>query len=232
MPLPNGRRALSRGTATVALAAVAALAGATVATAPARAAWAQDRAGIEVRLPDPASRAVEGPLVRIAGVLGHHDLRDLLEHGFPVRVHYRVEIWTVAGWFDDLRDSWEWDLVMRYDPLRKSYGVARIVGNQVTPLGEFPSHGEAAAAAERPYRVPPLAPRGRRSYYSAVIDVETLSVSDLDEVERWLRGELRPAVRGQRNPGTALGKGLRTLATRLLGSESRHFETRTVAFRP
>lgn len=210
----------------------AALAAATLLSLGGAAAGAQSRSGIDLRLPDPASYAVEGPLVRVAGVLDHHDLRDLLEHGFPVRVHYRVELWSVAGLFDDLRDSWEWDLVMRYDPLRKSYGVARIVGTQVTPLGEFTSHRDAAVAAERPYRVPLVAPRGRRAYYSAVVDVETLSLNDLDEVERWLRGELRPAVRGRRNPGTALGKGLRTLATRLLGSESRHYEGRSVTFRP
>jgi hypothetical protein len=227
--LPRALRPLAHAVLALALAAGATSVATSVAPSVAR---AQDRAGLELRLPDPASRAVEGPIVRITGVLAHHDLRDMLEHGFPVRVHYRTELWSVDGVFDDLRDSREWDVVMRYDPLRKSYGVARLVGNQITPLGEFPTHAAAATAAERPYRVPLVAPRGRRSYYSAVVDVETLSLGDLDEVERWLRGELRPAVRGQRNPGTALGRGLRTLATRLLGSESRHFEGRTVTFRP
>lgn len=200
--------------------------------APAR---AQDDAkanGIVFRLPEPSAGPVEGPLVRIAGVLGERDLRDALEHGFPLRIHYRVELWTIAGWFDDLRDASEWDVVLRYDPLRKSYQVARLVGDQVTPLGEFASHADAAVAAERPYRVPLSPPKGRRSYYSAVVDVETMQLSDLDEVERWLRGELRPAVRGRRNPGTALGRGLRTLAVRLLGSESRHYEARSVTFIP
>jgi len=56
-------------------------------------------------------------------------------------------------------------------------------------------------------------------------------MSDLDEVERWLSGELRPAVRGKRNPGTALGRGLSTLATRLLGGEKRRYEQRTETFR-
>jgi hypothetical protein len=215
---------------TRALLACAALAAAAVARP--TDAFAQTRSAIEMRLPDPASLGAEGPLVRIAGVLDDRDLRDLLQHGFPVRIHYRVELWTVAGWFDDLRDTWEWDVVLRYDPLQKSFGVARIVGDQVTPLGEFASHGEAAQAAERPYRVPLVAPHGRKSYYSAVVDVQAVSLSDLDEVERWLRGELRPVVRGRRNPGTALGRGLRTLAVRLLGSESRHYESRTVTFRP
>jgi len=58
-----------------------------------------------------------------------------------------------------------------------------------------------------------------------------ISMSDLDELERWLRGELRPAVRGKRNPGTALGRGISTLATRLLGGEKRRYEQRTETFR-
>jgi len=63
------------------------------------------------------------------------------------------------------------------------------------------------------------------------LEVEVLSMSDLDEIDRWLRGELRPAVRGKRNPGTALGRGLSRLATRLLGGENRRYEQRSPMFR-
>lgn len=215
------RRAFLR----LALVAVAVLAGA----GPAR---AQGRRGIELRLPEASALASEGPLVRVVGVLDDRELRDLLDHGFPIRVHYRAELWSTAGWFDDVRGSWEWDLVVRREALRGSYEVVRLVGNQVTPLGEFSQLPAAIAAAERPYRVPLVPRRGRRQYWNVTVDVETLSVSDLDEVERWLRGELRPAVRGQRNPGTALGRGLRTLAARLLGGEAQRYEVRSETFRP
>jgi hypothetical protein len=67
-------------------------------------------------------------------------------------------------------------------------------------------------------------------YYNVELDVEMLSVSDLDEVERWLRGELRPAVRGQRNPGTAVTRGVRTVVAKLLGAEKRHYEERSARF--
>ena len=196
------------------------------------AADAQAQRGVEIRLPTRAALAGEGPLVRVVGVLDERDLRDLLDHGFPIRLHYRAELWTVAGWFNDLRGSWEWDVVIRQNAMARSYEVARLVGDEVTPLGEFSQLAAAVAAAERPYRVPLLPPRGRRSYWNVVVDVETLSMSDLDEVERWLRGELRPAVRGRRNPGTAVGRGLKTLATRLLGGETRHYEVRSETFRP
>jgi hypothetical protein len=55
-------------------------------------------------------------------------------------------------------------------------------------------------------------------------------VTDLDEVGRWLRGEMQPAVRGDGNPGTALGRGLRRLFVRLLGAERRNLQTRSATF--
>ena len=220
----TGRAAAWRATRLLAVVLLAGTVAATEARAQAR--------GVEIRLPTRAALATEGPLVRVVGVLDERDLRDLLDHGFPIRLHYRAELWTVAGWFNDLRGSWEWDLVIRQNAMARTYEVARLVGDEVTPLGEFSQLAAAVAAAERPYRVPLLPPRGRRSYWNLVVDVETLSMSDLDEVERWLRGELRPAVRGRRNPGTAVGRGLKTLASRLLGGETRHYEVRSETFRP
>jgi hypothetical protein len=213
------RRSVARAVAWTTTAALALTLGAAPAVAQGR--------GVEIRLPTRAALSSEGPLVSAVGVLDERDLRDLLNHGFPIRLNYRAELWTVAGWFNDLRGSWEWDVVLRQNAMARTYEVARLVGDQVTPLGEFSQLAAAIAAAERPYRVPLLPPRGRRSYWNMVVDVETLSMSDLDEIERWLRGELRPAVRGRRNPGTAVGRGLKTLATRLLCVETRHYEVRS-----
>jgi hypothetical protein len=193
---------------------------------------AAQRAAVEIRLPPRTALTAEGPLVRAVQMLRERELRDLLRNGFPVRVHYRVELWTVGGWVNDLRASTEWDVVVRYDQLDRTYEVARLVGDAVTRLGEFEQFADAEQAVERPFRAPIRPPRpGQRSYYNVVIDVETLSLSDLDEVERWLRGELRPAVRGQRNPGTAVTRGVKTLMVRLLGGESRHYEARSTTFR-
>jgi len=69
-------------------------------------------------------------------------------------------------------------------------------------------------------------------YYNLVLDVQMLSVSDLDEVERWLKGDVGPAVRGQKSPGTALGEGAKTFITKLLGGQDKHYEARSKIFRP
>ena len=215
-------RPLARRFATLALLAAAA--------APLR---AQRAAPLELQLPPPAARLAEGPLVRSVGVLADAQLRDLLRNGFPARLHYRVELWSVGGLFNDLERAVEWNVVVRHDPLDDAYRVARFDGDRVAQLGRYPEFRDAQAAAERSFRAP-IAPRrrGRSYYYAVVLDVETLSLSDLNEVERWLKGELRPAVRGERNPGTAVTRGMRTLVVRLLGGDSRRYELRSPTFAP
>jgi hypothetical protein len=187
---------------------------------------------LALSVPAPRTATVEGPLVGGDGLLADRQLRDLLRNGFPARFHYRVELWSVGGFANDLERKTEWDVVVRYDPLDRTYRVARLLGDQVLLLGSFGDLPEAETAVELPFRAPIAATRrGQRYYYNVVLDVEILSLSDLDEVERWLRGELTPAVRGRRNPGTALTRGLRTLFVRLLGGERRHFELRSATFR-
>jgi uncharacterized protein DUF4390 len=157
----------------------------------------------------------------------------LVRNGFPMELHYRVELWAARRLFDDLLAATEWDVVVRYDALNERYRVFRVDStNVVHQLGVFSRVSDVAAEVERPVRVALAAsPRGGRQYYRVVVNVQTLSDNDLDEVERWLRGELQPAVRGQRNPGTAIGRGVRRVFVRVLGGEQRHLEQRTPSFR-
>ena len=110
--------------------------------------------------------------------------------------------------------------------------MVRLVNNKPQSLGEYVGVADAENAVEGPYKTSISLPRkGVRGYYNLLLDVETLSLSDLDEVNRWLRGELKPAVSGKKNPGTAIGRGVQTLIVRLLGGEKRHYEARTGTFR-
>ncbi len=193
---------------------------------------AQRDARLEIILPAPSVRATEPPFIRSVGVLAESRVRDLLQSGFPARLHYRVELWSTGRWFDDMRSRVEWDVIVRYTPLDQRYTAARVEGDRVLPLGSFDDLRMLEEVIGRPFQ-PPIRPtrRGERVYYNAVLDVQMISVSDLDEVERWLRGELRPAVRGERSPGTALTRGMRTLAVKLLGGESRQYVARSPRFR-
>ena len=188
---------------------------------------------VDVLAPPQNAWADDVPSVSSAGLLSDAAMRDLLANGFPARLHYRLERWASGRWFDDLKAAFEWDVILKYDVLGKKYQVVRVVNRKSESLGEYTSVDDAENAVEAPYRVGISLPKkGQRGYYNLLLDVETLSLTDLDEVQRWLRGELKPAVSGKKNPGTAVGRGLRTLVVRLLGGEKRHYEARTGTFRP
>ena len=188
---------------------------------------------ITIVLPDPALRAVEPPSVRSSRLVSDGAMLDLIRNGFPARLHYRLERWSTGGWFDDIAAEAEWDVVVRYEPLSRVYQVYRVVRRQSSYLGSFSDIASAEAVLGAPFPAPISPPRrGRRSYYSLVLDIETLSLTELDEVERWLRGELKPAVRGEKNPGTAVSRGVRTAMVRLLGGEKRRYEARSGTFKP
>ncbi len=208
------------------LLAVAVLLGTTPA-----AAWTQARPTLAISAPAADQVTRTGPVVVAAHMLAGRKMQELLSSGFPARLHFTVELWSVGGWTNDLERATEWDVVVRWVALDHAYEVTQVEGDHPFSLGKFSLLDDAAAAVARPVRAAIVAPaNGRRVYYQASLTVETLALSDLDEVERWLRGELRPAVRGQRNPGTVIGRGLKTLASRLLGGERREYVERTEVF--
>lgn len=202
----------------------------TLAAAPGLAAAQEPE--IEVRLPAPAARATESPFTKTAGLL-RAPMSDLMRSGFPARIRYKIERWAVGGWADDLRATREWNVIVRHDQLAGVFKVVRVFRGSATALGESATITGADSLVARLTRTPMPPPRrGERSYYTLSIELEMLSLSDLDELENWLRGEFRPAVRGERNPGTALTRGVRTLIVRLLGGEKRRYEARSPIFTP
>lgn len=184
-------------------------------------------------LPDRTLLATDPPGVRSQALVTDETTTDLLRNGFPARLHYRIERWSTGGWFDDIAAEAEWDVVVRYDALGKQFQVYRVVARKTVLLGSYATIQDADAAVGASFPAPISPPRrGRRSYYTLTLDIETLSLTELDEVEQWLRGEVKPAVRGKKNPGTAVGRGMRTVMVRLIGGEKRRYETRTGTFRP
>lgn len=188
---------------------------------------------LDVMLPAAAARAAEPPAVASGRMLDDRTTRELLHSGFPARLHFRLELWEARSLFDKLEAQVEWDVIVRYDPLARHFTVTRIA-ERVTPLGTFAELKDAAEIVARPF-VPDLKPPAdpkRRYYYFASLEVEMLSVKDIDEVKEWLRGEGTPMVEGKRDPGTALGHGIQTLFTRMLGGQVRTYHGKSGVFRP
>ena len=172
-------------------------------------------------------------MVRSMHLLTDGNTREMLHSGFPARLHYRLELWNANGFFDDLKRQVEWDVIVRYNPLKRRYTATRIEGDRITALGSFDKLDPIEELLSQPAQPAFAVPDGHdKYYYNLVLDVQMLSVSDLDEVERWLKGDLGPAVHGEKNPGTAIGQGAKTLITKLLGGQEKHYEARSKVFRP
>lgn len=189
--------------------------------------------GVSVVLPAATELSTQPPAVRTTGVLGAGRTAELIRNGFPARLHYKLERWAAGTFVNDVKATSEWEVIAQYDPLAKTYKLVRATTRSAATLGTYSDLGEADARLSDPFNAPISPPRrGEKSYYVLTLDVEAMSLSDLDEVQRWLRGELRPAVRGRRNPGAAVSSGVRTLIVRVLGGERIVYQATTGVFRP
>lgn len=193
---------------------------------------AQGRDEPQVEITLPAGDAAAGPVVKATGLLGDPELEDLLRNGFPARLSWRVELWSAGPVVNEFEGGAAWEVLLRFDPVPKEWVVTRIERDRTRVLGRFQRYGEAAAAALDAGRVPLPATKPRRHYYLARLTLEVLSLSDLQEAERWLRGELTPAVRGEKSAGSAIGRFFRAVAARLLGSQRQTVEGRSATFSP
>ena len=196
-------------------------------------AGAQPAAGPRLEVvPLPANSPPAGATVVADRLLGGAKLRELIRSGFPAALSFRLELWRVGGLFDELEASRAWNVLVRYDPYSQEYLAVRRQGTLLQDFGGYATLERAESALAEPFEVI-LRPKesGSRYYYNVVVDIEALSVSDLDELERWLRGELRPAVRGKRAPLPVLQRGIGTLLSRVLGGERRKFEAKSATFR-
>ena len=190
-----------------------------LAATPAR---AQSALGVTV---DPASfRGV----LHLRGALADAELEQAIRSGLPLRLRFRVELWRDET-FDDLIATDQWTAVVTFDALSELYVVrTRANAGRARAFADFAA---ARAAVETSYTVA-LRPQKRgRYYYTGSVDVETLSLSDLEELERWLKGELQPAVSGERSLPGAIGQGARRLFIRVLSLPERRMEARSERFR-
>lgn len=167
------------------------------------------------------------PLVRVGGALDDRALEEAVVSGLPLRMRFRAELWRDT-WFDDLVQQETWTAVLAFEPLEQRFLT---VGPGSDSVGRYADYDAARQALGRPYS-PTMGPvMDGRYYYLVYLEIETLSLSDLDELERWLHGELGPVVRGDGSVTGAIGTGLKRLLVRVLGLPARRYEARSEPFR-
>lgn len=179
-------------------------------------------AGLSVVVEQPGLQ----PTLRLGQALDDPALREAVRSGLPLRLRFTIELWR-DQLFDDLVRRSRWTLVLQYEPLS---GVYRLLDPRTDSVTTFATYQEASAALAQP-NAPPIAPRSSgRYYYLAALEIGTLSLSDLDELEDWLKGELQPAVSGGASVSGAIGRGLKRLLIRVLDLPVRRFLARSRKF--
>lgn len=169
------------------------------------------------------------PRVRSTGLLTDGKFVGLMRSGFPLRLHYRLELWRVrSSWFDQFVREVAWDAVARNDPLADDFVLIRQGG----AISRYTTPEELAAALDIPYVVT-LRPAGGsgRYYFIARLEVTTLNDTDLQELSRWLSGDVGPAVSGGENFGDALARGAQRVLVRLAGLPRQQLEARSTTIR-
>jgi hypothetical protein len=174
------------------------------------------------------------PRVQSTGLLADGRFVALMRSGFPLRLHYRLELWKVrASWFDQFVREATWDAVARHDPLADDFVLIR-TGGSVT---RYATPEELERALDIPYTVALRPPQssgtggGGRFYFQSRLEVTTLNDTDLEELSRWLKGDVGPAVSGEGNFGEALARGAQRVLIRIAGLPRRRLEARSPTFR-
>ena len=175
-----------------------------------------------------ASETDLAPVLSVGPVLAEETLTEALEAGLPLRMRFRVELWR-DELLDDLVEDAEFVIVVRYEPLERHYEVFDTRDPGGTRF--HGSYSRLRAALETQYGAAITPRRSGRYYYLASLEMETLALTDLEELEGWLRGELTPAVGGQGSVLGAIGTGAKRLFIRVLGLPARTMEARSPAFR-
>ena len=175
--------------------------------------------------------AITAPVVRAENLLSDGAFLAAVRNGFAVRFAFRLSLWRSATIFDRLVRETLWEAVAVQDPVENTYALVLEPGGKVEIYADASHLGDALA---RTYTVGMLPTPGRneRYYYIASLEIESLTASELEDVQRWLRGDLGHAITERGDLGNALTRGARMLLIRLSGLPHRRFEARSESFRP
>jgi hypothetical protein len=187
-----------------------------VAAAPLSAQRDQLRVDIHVT---PSAALVEGPAITSENALSEAKTREHLLSGFPARIHYTLELWQKGGVFDRPAGREEWNVLVAYDPTTQLYNAVRSTRGDkfLENFGGFASVTSADAQISKPFHASLHPSKPGRFYYHLIVEMETLSESDLDALQQWLRGSTSSGKTGI----TVLRTGIGTLLSRILGGSTR-----------
>ena len=156
-------------------------------------------------------------------------LTETLLGGMPATVTFEIGVWKRRTfWFDKLVLAIQSEHRVFYDPWKRAFHVRSGARGRTRILPTLDSLGTYLFAERRVALAPEetLEPTG--SYYVSVrATIRPLSAEDLDEVEDWLAGEVKPD-----RPEHGVRSYLLGLTLNMSGLGDRTALSRSEAFRP
>ncbi len=184
---------------------------------------------LEIRLTAPATGGSQVPIVQSRNLLSDDRWVSALRSGLPVRLHYRLEVWRSRdGWFDNFERQTQWDVVVRHEPLLDQYSLLTIVSGRGQER-RYATLDALSAALEFSFQVNIQPTISGRYYYTATLEISTLSDSDLDELRRFIEGDSGDPG-DKEKVGDVLGRGATKLLLRIAGLPTLRLEARSNSF--
>lgn len=166
-----------------------------------------------------------GLALELAAVLDDGGLRRALHSGLPIRIEVSVELWR-DGFFDQQEAGGTWRASVLHDAVTQTYEFQIEDEDPV----DLPDLDRVAQELQTGFASEVRPRRPGRYYYLAEVEMQTLSMSDLEELRRWLQGDLAPVIEGQEPAETAVARGLRRVMVRALRLPARREKLRTSSF--
>ena len=57
------------------------------------------------------------------------ELLELLRNGFPAAMRFRLELWRVGGFFDEIEAAVQWNTLVSFQPYSQQYLAVRRQGS-------------------------------------------------------------------------------------------------------
>jgi hypothetical protein len=189
-----------------------------------------ERVQLTVGLVADSTGRTRHPVIRTEGLVTDPRVASMLASGFPVRLHYRLEVYrSRANWVDAFVRQTEWDVVIRHEPLLDQYQVAEVFRFSQRSY-RYPGL-EALSGGIRTPREVRAGPQERGEFYYVVsLEVSTLSDRDIRELEQFLSGDVGPAASGNEPIGAAVTNAIRRALLSVAGLPSLRVEERSERF--
>lgn len=196
---------------------------------PAAAAQGTPRVHLTVALAVDTLGGTRQPVIRTEELVADPRVSAMLASGFPLRLHYRLQVWRSRTLADLQTRQTEWDVVIRHEPLLDQYQVAEVF--RLTQRSyRYAGRDELARGIAIPREIR-VGPNEEGEYYFVVaLEVSTLSDSDIRDLEQFLSGDIAPAATGSEPIGAAVSNTIRRLLLSIAGLPSLRVEGKSEKF--